>query len=108
MNKTLLDTIKWYYFTLETNGYIKKKEVYKLLYFIFVEEFLNDNVGYITEKDFNSITRSLNFMGTSCPLPYFLYKKQHIDKRNVKVDFLKKTQFEESRQEENKLQSAFI
>lgn len=77
----VLNAVNKYFHTLSNLGYKKDKDVYNLIAYIFLEEFLYGSVSqFITEKDYNTIDRALYCLyGTSCMIPYPDYKKTHVD-----------------------------
>ena len=68
-----------YFTVLEKTGYIKDKDTNKVLLLTFLSEFLQDYKDYITEEDYNLISRIIQCMsGSSCLVPYIRYQEMSI------------------------------
>lgn len=107
-DKKLFNSLKQYFNVLRINGYVKNKEVFKMLYFSFINDFLKDYVGYITEKNYNSILNSMNYMiGESCLVPYESYRK-HIETMNMNMGSLRISQFNRLKSYGSQLKIAYI
>lgn len=109
LKEQLLDSIIGYFHVLKRTGYLKEKETFGLLYFMFIQEFLEKNVGFVTEDDYNKIMNSINVItGQSCLIPYRFYK-QHIDPMNMNLGRMYKSQFGKAKSTEDyKLRSVLF
>ena len=58
-NLITVDTLNKYFDMLSKAGYIKNKEVNKVIILTFLSRLLNDFYEYITEKDYNDIIKSV-------------------------------------------------
>ena len=58
-NLITVDTLNKYFDILSKAGYIKNKEVNKILILTFLSRLLNDFSEYITEEDYNNIIKSV-------------------------------------------------
>lgn len=68
-----------YFSVLEKTGYIKDSEVNKLLLLSFIQKFLKEYQYYITEEDYNIISRVISCLsGSSCLIPFKQYKQLSI------------------------------
>lgn len=78
-----------YFTVLEKTGYIKEKDVNKLLLLTFIIEFLQEYSGYITEEDYNLISRIISCMaGSSCLVPYVQYQQLSIPQESYISDLV--------------------
>lgn len=68
-----------YYTVLEKTGYIKDKDTNKVLLLTFLSEFIQDYKDYITEEDYNLISRIIQCASrSSCLVPYIQYQEMSI------------------------------
>lgn len=58
-NLITIDTLNKYFDILSKAGYVKSKEVNKVIILTFLSRLLNDFSEYITEKDYNDIIKSI-------------------------------------------------
>ena len=58
-NLITIDTLNKYFDILSKAGYVKNKEVNKVIILTFLSRLLNDFSEYITEKDYNDIIKSV-------------------------------------------------
>ena len=58
-NLITIDTLNKYFNILSKAGYIKSKEVNKVIILTFLSRLLNDFSEYITEEDYNDIIKSI-------------------------------------------------
>ena len=58
-NLITVDTLNKYFDILSKAGYVKNKEVNKVIILIFLSRLLNDFYEYITEEDYNDIIKSV-------------------------------------------------
>ena len=58
-NLITVDTLNKYFDILSKAGYVKNKEVNKVIILIFLSRLLNDFSEYITEEDYNDIIKSV-------------------------------------------------
>ena len=58
-NLITVDTLNKYFDILSKAGYVKNKEVNKVIILIFLSRLLNDFSEYITEEDYNNIIKSI-------------------------------------------------
>lgn len=58
-NLITVDTLNKYFDILSKAGYVKNKEVNKVIILIFLSRLLNDFYEYITEEDYNDIIKSI-------------------------------------------------
>lgn len=58
-NLITIDTLNKYFDILSKTGYIKSKEVNKVIILTFLSRLLNDFYEYITEEDYNDIIKSI-------------------------------------------------
>ena len=58
-NLITIDTLNKYFDILSKAGYIKNKEVNKVIILTFLSRLLNDFFEYITEEDYNDIIKSI-------------------------------------------------
>ena len=58
-NLITIDTLNKYFNILSKAGYIKNKEVNKVIILTFLSRLLNDCSEYITEEDYNDIIKSV-------------------------------------------------
>ena len=58
-NLITIDTLNKYFDILSKAGYIKSKEVNKVIILTFLSRLLNDFYEYITEEDYNDIIKSI-------------------------------------------------
>lgn len=58
-NLIIIDTLNKYFDILSKAGYIKSKEVNKVIILTFLSRLLNDFSEYITEEDYNDIIKSV-------------------------------------------------
>lgn len=58
-NLITIDTLNKYFDILSKAGYIKGKEVNKVIILIFLSRLMNDFSEYITEEDYNDIIKSV-------------------------------------------------
>ena len=58
-NLITIDTLNKYFNILSKAGYIKNKEVNKVIILTFLSRLLNDFSEYITEEDYNDIIKSV-------------------------------------------------
>ena len=58
-NLITVDTLNKYFNILSKAGYVKNKEVNKVIILIFLSRLLNDFYEYITEEDYNDIIKSV-------------------------------------------------
>lgn len=58
-NLITIDTLNKYFDILSKAGYVKNKEVNKVIILIFLSRLLNDFYEYITEEDYNDIIKSV-------------------------------------------------
>ena len=65
-----------YYTVLEKTGYIKDKDTNKVLLLSFLTEFIQDYKDFITEEDYNLISKIIQCVsGSSCLVPYIQYQE---------------------------------
>lgn len=75
LDKLVADSLDRYFTVLGSVGYTPDFNVNKLLLLQFIQEFLQEYQGYITESDYNVIERILQCLaGTSCLIPYKEYQ----------------------------------
>lgn len=58
-NLITIDTLNKYFDILSKAGYVKNKEVNKVIILTFLSRLLNDFSEYITEEDYNNIIKSI-------------------------------------------------
>ena len=58
-NLIIVDTLNKYFDILSKAGYVKNKEVNKVIILTFLSRLLNDFYEYITEEDYNDIIKSI-------------------------------------------------
>ena len=58
-NLIIVDTLNKYFDILSKAGYVKNKEVNKVIILTFLSRLLNDFFEYITEEDYNDIIKSV-------------------------------------------------
>ena len=58
-NLITVDTLNKYFDILSKAGYVKSKEVNKVIILTFLSRLLNDFSEYITEEDYNDIIKSV-------------------------------------------------
>ena len=58
-NLITVDTLNKYFNILSKKGYVKNKEVNKVIILTFLSRLLNDFSEYITEDDYNDIIKSI-------------------------------------------------
>ena len=58
-NLITVDTLNKYFDILSKAGYVKNKEVNKIIILTFLSRLLNDFFEYITEEDYNDIIKSI-------------------------------------------------
>ena len=58
-NLITIDTLNKYFNLLSKTGYVKSKEVNKVIILTFLSRLLNDFYEYITEEDYNDIIKSI-------------------------------------------------
>ena len=58
-NLITIDTLNKYFDILSKAGYVKSKEVNKVIILTFLSRLLNDFSEYITEEDYNNIIKSV-------------------------------------------------
>ena len=58
-NLITIDTLNKYFDILSKTGYVKSKEVNKVIILTFLSRLLNDFSEYITEEDYNDIIKSI-------------------------------------------------
>ena len=58
-NLITIDTLNKYFDILSKAGYVKNKEVNKVIILTFLSRLLNDFYEYITEEDYNNIIKSV-------------------------------------------------
>lgn len=58
-NLIIIDTLNKYFDILSKAGYVKNKEVNKVIILTFLSRLLNDFSEYITEEDYNDIIKSV-------------------------------------------------
>lgn len=58
-NLITIDTLNKYFNLLSKAGYVKSKEVNKVIILTFLSRLLNDFSEYITEEDYNNIIKSV-------------------------------------------------
>ena len=58
-NLITVDTLNKYFDILSKAGYVKNKEVNKVIILTFLSRLLNDFSEYITEEDYNNIIKSV-------------------------------------------------
>lgn len=58
-NLITIDTLNKYFDILSKAGYVKSKEVNKVIILTFLSRLLNDFSEYITEEDYNDIIKSV-------------------------------------------------
>ena len=58
-NLITIDTLNNYFDILSKTGYVKSKEVNKVIILTFLSRLLNDFYEYITEEDYNDIIKSI-------------------------------------------------
>lgn len=77
MDNYVYNNLAHYFKALESTGYYRYKDVYKLLILLFWYHLLyEDYRGYMTREDYKTIEKALNcFYGTSCLIPYTDYLK---------------------------------
>lgn len=88
MDNIIYNGLLQYFNTLKYLGNINPLEGYKLLYLIGIKEFLDsDYSGFVTEKDYNEIVKSLYcIFGNSCIIPfpdYYQYKNNLMYKGTI-------------------------
>lgn len=70
------EAINRYFTVLEKTGYVNNTDVNKLLLLQFLQEFVHEYQGYITEKDYNLINDIIVCLsGSSCLIPFQQYKQ---------------------------------
>lgn len=107
-DEKLFDALKQYFHVLRNYGYVKDKEVFNLLYALFVNDFLKEYVGLVTEDDYNTISKSLtHLVRGSCLLPYESYRK-HVEKMNMSIGNVRISQFNKIRSNGKHVKTAYI
>lgn len=68
--------LKRYFSVLKHTGYKKYCDVYRLLALVSIEEMLyGPMAGFVTEKDYQDISKALNCLQGSCMIPFPDYLK---------------------------------
>lgn len=76
LNNFAFQSLDRYFKVLEKTGYISDTDVNKVLLTSFIQEFIEEFEGYITEEDYNLINKILVCLsGTSCLISYMQYKQ---------------------------------
>lgn len=72
MVDTVYNAINKYFNTLGNTGYVKQKDVYKLLVLCGIEELLNNDFrGLVSQEDYSLINKALYCLyGSTCLIPY--------------------------------------
>lgn len=75
--------INRYFTVLEKTGYIKDSDVNKLILLQFLQNFVYEYQGYITEEDYNTINLIITcLIGSSCLIPFKQYKQMTVPMQN--------------------------
>ena len=75
-NLITVDTLNKYFDILSKAGYVKNKEVNKVIILTFLSRLLNDFSEYITEEDYNDIIKSVLYF--SFPVKILPIRKMEI------------------------------
>lgn len=74
LNKLVADSLDRYFTVLGSIGYVSETNTNKLILLQFLQEFLQEYQGYITEADYTKIESILQCLaGSSCLIPYKEY-----------------------------------
>ncbi len=61
-----------YFAVLTKTGYLNDRDTNKLLFLLFIDDFLDNFMGYVTQEDYNTLVRIINCLGqTDCIIPMF-------------------------------------
>ena len=84
MEKIILDSIKSYFKTLNYIGYVPRKDIYKIIKLISINDFLEMYSEKITEKEYIELNKQLELLcGSSCLIPYKEFIKKHYDVNKI-------------------------
>lgn len=80
INNLVSESLNRYFDTLKYSGYIKYKDVYKLVVSTFILDILDGEFGdLISEEDYKAMDNVLHcFYGSSCLIPYPTYKQNTV------------------------------
>ena len=79
----LKQSLDKYIQVLENVGYVKESDPSKLVVLGFIEEYLEEYWDYITEKDYNTISKIVScFADSTCLIPYNEFKQLSIPLTN--------------------------
>ena len=74
LNKLVADSLERYFTILGSVGYVSDTNTNKLILLQFLQEFLQEYQGYITEADYTKIESILQCLaGSSCLVPFKEY-----------------------------------
>lgn len=74
LNKLVADSLERYFTVLGSVGYVSDTNTNKLILLQFLQEFLQEYQGYITEADYTKIESILQCLaGSSCLIPFKEY-----------------------------------
>ena len=74
LNKLVADSLERYFTVLGSVGYVSDINTNKLILLQFLQEFLQEYQGYITEADYTKIESILQCLaGSSCLIPFKEY-----------------------------------
>lgn len=73
------EALENYFSVLIKTGYLNDRDTNKLLLLLFMEDLLDNFMGYITQEDYNVIRRIINCLGqTDCIIPMFECKQDAV------------------------------
>ena len=83
LNDITMQALDRYFKVLESVGYMSDSDTNKLILLQFLQEFLYEYSGYITEQDYTQTEAVLQCLaGSSCLVPYKQYKMTSIPVQN--------------------------
>ena len=76
LDNLVSESLNRYFTVLESLGQISNADTNKLILLSFIQEFLGEYQGYITEEDYRVIDSIIQCLaGTSCLIPYGQYQQ---------------------------------
>ena len=79
LDNLVSESLNRYFTVLESVGQVSDADTSKLILLQFLQEFLQEYQGYITEEDYRVIDRIIQCLaGTSCLIPYRQYQQLSI------------------------------
>ena len=104
LESVVSESLNNYYTVLEKTGYIKQPDVNRLLLLQFLENFLKEYSGYVTDSDYNMISRIIDCISNSTCfvpnvdklLPSYVVYKDHMFRKSTE-GILRHTQYDYER-----------